>query len=750
MKTLLLLLFVCPFLTAQAATYYFSSSTGDDSRSATQARSSSTPWKTLSKLNSIFSTLQAGDAVLLKRGDTFYGSITVKKSGTSGSPIVIGDYGSGNKPVITSLVKLSGWVSKGNGIWESYNSALGTNTKVVLLNGVQQELGRYPNSDAPNKGYRYFESHSGTNSITDQQLTSSTNWTGADVVIRVRRWVLSRNLITSHSGSTIHYNATTGYSPSDNYGYFITNSIKTLDKFGEWYYNSSTKKLSVYFGSNNPSSYSIQAPASDYLIQANNFSNVTFNNLALTGANASSVDIRSGSNVTVTNCDINFSGENGVKSLYHTSLKVEGCTVNNSNFGGIIMGYTGDNAVIRNNKILNTSVFPGMAQNGDQAGLGIMSYGNNNLIEYNEIRKVGFNGITFNGNNVTIKNNYIDNFCFVKDDGGGIYTVNSDETSRSSRKIIGNIITNGVGAPEGAYNPWGVPAQGIYLDNGSMDVEITGNTVSNCIDQGIFIHNSRNIKIANNTVYDAKSRCLALIEQANHTLIRNCTVTGNILFATLASQTLLYIHSDGGDEKQFGTFSNNYYASPSTSNISSISSYMKTYESKAAIKTFTTPLRFEYNPTQVNKKVALDAIYIDIKNNRYSGSLTLSPFTSVVLIKIGTGLRPVGGNNLITAVNNTDTAEKMLLNKTPGLSYDFRLFPNPAANMIKINFDQPQNNQKANLSIQSISGSIIKSVPLILSGKTIEIDISSLTSGIYIMRLAGENFAINKKFVKIN
>ena len=142
MKTLLLLLFVCPFLTANATTYYFSSSSGNDSRSEQQAKNESTPWRTLSKLNSIFNRLQPGDRVLLKRGDTFYGSIIVSKSGTANSPIVVGAYGSGDKPVITSLVRLSNWVWKGNGIWEGSNSALNETLNVVLINGVEQEMGR--------------------------------------------------------------------------------------------------------------------------------------------------------------------------------------------------------------------------------------------------------------------------------------------------------------------------------------------------------------------------------------------------------------------------------------------------------------------------------------------------------------------------------------------------------------------------------------------------------------------------------
>src|SRR5436190_16862712 len=154
MKTLLLLTLVVLFATTTNATnYYFSAISGDDSRTSTQAKSSSTPWKTLSKLNAFFSSLQPGDSVLLKRGETFYGSITAAKSGISGAPIVIGAYGTGSKPIITSLVTLANWVSKGSGIWESYNSSLGATVNMVLLNGVEEGMGRYPNSDAANKGY---------------------------------------------------------------------------------------------------------------------------------------------------------------------------------------------------------------------------------------------------------------------------------------------------------------------------------------------------------------------------------------------------------------------------------------------------------------------------------------------------------------------------------------------------------------------------------------------------------------------
>jgi len=68
-----LLLFIR--VNSYAATYYLSSSKGDDSRTVLQAQKSTTPWQSLSKINSM--TLAPGDVVNLKRGDVFTGFLTV-------------------------------------------------------------------------------------------------------------------------------------------------------------------------------------------------------------------------------------------------------------------------------------------------------------------------------------------------------------------------------------------------------------------------------------------------------------------------------------------------------------------------------------------------------------------------------------------------------------------------------------------------------------------------------------------------
>ena len=107
MKFLLLLVSLCISGIINANNYYFSSSTGDDSRTSTQAQNPATPWKTIGKLNSFFNSLNAGDNVYFQRGDIFYGTITINRSGTLGSPITLSAYGTGANPVITGFTSIT-------------------------------------------------------------------------------------------------------------------------------------------------------------------------------------------------------------------------------------------------------------------------------------------------------------------------------------------------------------------------------------------------------------------------------------------------------------------------------------------------------------------------------------------------------------------------------------------------------------------------------------------------------------------
>ena len=78
--------------------YYIDAVNGND---ANDGKTPQTAWKTLAKLNSI--TINAGNKLLFRTGQKWYGKLEIKNSGTQENPIVIGSYGTGAKPVLSAL-----------------------------------------------------------------------------------------------------------------------------------------------------------------------------------------------------------------------------------------------------------------------------------------------------------------------------------------------------------------------------------------------------------------------------------------------------------------------------------------------------------------------------------------------------------------------------------------------------------------------------------------------------------------------
>ena len=287
---------------AYATNYYFSSTDGDDSRSSAEAQNSATPWKTLSKLNSILSSLQPGDQILFKRGDVFYGSIIATKAGTSSQHITFSAYGSGAKPIITGFTQVTSWTNAGGSIWQSTSavSSLGT-TNMVAINGVNTPMGRTPNTGS------YYSISSHTSSAVTIGSVSGANYKGAEVVFKTAAsWIMSRNLITSQSGTTLSFIKNypnpfgfTIYDPANSQA-FIQNALSTLDAQNEWYYDPSTKKLNIY-SSSTPAG--VRIATIDSLVKVT-VGYLTFDNLDFEGANTDCFQLSNATDITIQNCDI--------------------------------------------------------------------------------------------------------------------------------------------------------------------------------------------------------------------------------------------------------------------------------------------------------------------------------------------------------------------------------------------------------------------------------------------------------------
>lgn len=303
-----LLSFICnilPILVLGQTTYYVSS-TGSDLNNGT---SPSTPWQTVSRVNTFLTSAPSGSIVLFKRGDVFTTTTAIRMSNKSN--ITLGAYGSGSLPVITGFTTLTGWQSSGNGVQSVVVSSMNKPTtypvpgnkaitplNLLSINSIPQVLGRTPNLTDTNGGYRYYNHVAGTVNGVDTTKLDGTIAAGSltglkEVVFRTSEWNLYRGRIVSQVGGLLtfdlFYYIGNGVSPridavnmaKSPWGYFYQNDSSYLDQFGEWHYDYPTKRLRVFFGANNPASYTVQVPLADTLISITSGTGLVIRDLRL-------------------------------------------------------------------------------------------------------------------------------------------------------------------------------------------------------------------------------------------------------------------------------------------------------------------------------------------------------------------------------------------------------------------------------------------------------------------------------------
>ncbi|MEO6218943.1 MAG: right-handed parallel beta-helix repeat-containing protein, partial [Ginsengibacter sp.] len=551
MKLFFILLFFFISTTVEAHTFYFSSYIGDDARTGKDAQNPSTPWKSLEKLNSYFPNLNPGDSILLKRGDEFFGTINISISGTQGLPITISAFGNGPKPIITGFTTINDWVTLGNGVWESVKPVTTSSfLNLVSIGPNVQPIGRYPNLNSLNKGYLKIRSHISKNSITDFSSNFTTDWIGGDIVVKTSQYTIDKAKITSTAGSEISFGKGLTYETPEGSGYFIQNHPATLDDIGEWYFNPKNKKLQIFYGKNSPPATKVASLKN--LVTASNVSSITLDNIYFSGTNQNIIEIKgTGSGFIIQNCDISFSGISGIFSRGETNLIVEKCNVSNALNEGISVT---DNSIVRECLLRNIGFIAGMTQNN--AGISaINNSGNGSITENNVIKNTGYIGIKFGRINSLVKNNFIDSFCTIKQDGGAIYAQGKKNEDYSGTKIIDNIVLNGLGAPEGTRTR-NNNSIGIYCDDFLNNIKIEGNTVVNCA-VGIYLHNNKSIAVFNNTSYNNSRSQFQITSDKSDYLTEGLLIENNIFFSKLPNQLIFYFASLTNDFDKFGSTENN-------------------------------------------------------------------------------------------------------------------------------------------------------------------------------------------------
>lgn len=549
-SSLLLVLCLLIFNSGYAHNWYLSTS-GDDGYNG----SIGFPWKSVDKLNQAFPFLADGDSVFFKRGDVFYGNIRFLAAATS--TIYIGAYGTGDNPVITGFTTVTGWSQISTNIWQATLNGTGR-VGMLTINGIVTPMGRYPNRGGTNDGYLTYHTPTTSSSITDATLSGSPSWVGSEIVIRKTRWIIDKAPVTSRSGSTINFTPPTSFAGIDGFGYFFQNDPQTLDVQGEWYYNPSAHTIQMY--STSDPGTTVNASTQDTLLYMSGRDNLTFDNITFSGSSLATFVANNCQHLTIEHCNILYSGLDGVRGDTTSYITFTNNQILNT--GNNALYLITSNSTFTSNLIKNSGLWPGMGKSDNQANMGMLTAGDNNLMQYNEIDSIGYNALYFNGNNAQVKNNFINQFCLTTDDGGGIYA--SGETSATGRLLKENFVFNGRGNHNGTDGPNDVAASGIYLDDLTAGVDIESNSIANCSENGIFVHNGHDVTVRNNTIYNAHTEVLYHHDVLG-TAIRSISQYNNIFFSKDTAQvTMGFGNTAGGsnDFSSYGAYDSNYYCRP--------------------------------------------------------------------------------------------------------------------------------------------------------------------------------------------
>jgi hypothetical protein len=560
-------LLTAPVLAQGAPPVYYIAPNGDDSAPGTEAQ----PWRSLSRVESVFADgLAPGTQFLFQRGGVYPGSLTAdyQVTGTAELPIVFGAYGEGAEPIINGLVPLTRWTNLGGNRWQVACPDCAPRTDLLMVDGEAQAFARYPNLDEGDEGYLYFDAATGRSSITDDGLASGPDWTGGQLVIRSIAWVLDRYPITRQQGGRLTLGPEldeTNYDFEVGYGYFIQNHPAALDREGEWVWDADAKIITLY-SITDPNQRRIETTITGTLVSLSNMSHVELRDLALHGGREFTLDVVNCEALRLKNLEILYSAADAVQFVNCTNLELANSRIAWQLSHGL-RTWQCNQCHVHHNLFEHIGLLAGMGRGGDGQYNGVSLVGEQSSLEYNTLQYIGYNPMSITGK-VSARYNFIQYYALVKVDSGGIGTYRT-----SGGQIIGNIVLNGLGSD--AAIPWGTPAvNGIYIDDESEDIDVRDNVVGYVGSNGIVLHNTRNIRVVNNTIFAAGGSGISLDDDNLGTLeSTDSLIENNRVFSfgqdalPLRAQTAL-----SGEDwlGRLGTLRDNRYCNPLRANPVSV------------------------------------------------------------------------------------------------------------------------------------------------------------------------------------
>lgn len=581
---------------------YVSSKNGNDAGEGTLDKPYKTIEKAKEKVRDILSQNSENGIINVNIEDGIYQisqPITFSEEDSSENiTVTYRGYGE-NQPVITGTEEITNWKYYDDGIYYAdYDKEINN----LFESGKTVIKARYPNAvDDEAQFLEAVQPESGASktqfTYSDEYISNISNISDLEVYIWAGNtsgtimWFSNIEDVTSVANNTITLAHETRYVIGTGSKYYMQGALEFLDKAGEYYYDSTAKKL-YYKPIGDISKVKITAAVTSHCIEikGNNdaVENLVFENLEICGTDrtdaydesvnyitstGAAIVMENTKNITIRNCRIHDVGGDGITMLNsNQNNTVYGNKIYNVGRNGIqTIGNDQtkpvNNCLISNNEVTNGGLFVG---HGNGVYLG-SKYGTNNVVSHNVIsyfKRIGvLVGENYGGVN-RVEYNDISHMNTESEDSGLIYAVNQYDGAST-------IVKNNYLHDSTMYFGGG---NGIYFDNNAHNCVAENNIITNLGEGGegyvaaAISCKGDNTIVRNNYILNNTLTMAAILSYAQGNTAENLTIEKNIISQ---SGDTMYRFINWTDDRIKSADYNLFYNSDNTYNFQRVSDIYK-------------------------------------------------------------------------------------------------------------------------------------------------------------------------------
>lgn len=480
-------------LPAQGATsYYVDPGIGDDAwsgRSASVAGSDG-PWRSLRRVGA--AALAPGDTVHLRCGGVWREPLVLTRSGAADLPVSVKPYGedcaASNAPLVDPVVPLSGWRDAGGGV---HAARVDFEVADLYVDGEYLPPARYPR-----EGWLRAAQSVGAWGLTVDDPTlqslSGRELSGAELRVRSQDWLIeARSIVEAKSGGQLSFDRKTEFPVRAGARYYLQGLPWMLSYPGGWAHDADAGEVRVRLaGDASPDDHSIETPGSAHGLVIRGAGYVVVEGLRVRRAG---VAVTRSYEITLRALRVLDSGQDGISIEDSQAVRVLDSTVEGSQANGIA-AVRSSGIAVQGTTVADSSMKGRPVHSPAAINLGRSSGVH---VEGNTVRNSGYVGIRFK-RRAKILNNTVTDSCQVLDDCGAIYAwADNDPDPALNSEVVGNVIDGT--RPSDADTPYPSYASGIYLDDLTNGVTVSGNTVTRT-DSGVHLHNTYDLLVQGNTL----------------------------------------------------------------------------------------------------------------------------------------------------------------------------------------------------------------------------------------------------------